>query len=254
MKDQCSEHHVRVAIRFEGICVNLQKKDHPSLPCKHRVVVPNIRGVRDVWGNEIDSHAAGYTFTLDSGGENEKQLDGATLRIANACGDQVDYDDSYSHVPSLTATVENAGGTLGPVNPVVVGGEDAAVASCYFDVDQGTISACLSAKGSAVTTIEIDCHGEPELEIIPFPRRVPIPTREVYIWNESDSPGGPQDFLLSYLIAEHPPENTPPIPSNPSGRQCPPGKTRKEARGYVSTGGGVLADYVDIGCSNSTYP
>ena len=258
MANDCPE-HVTVQVRFEGICINVERKHHPDLACEHRVVVPNVAGQRDIWGCPIDSHAAGYAFSLDVGAETP--LTGATLRITNACTTaSVIYDESYNRIPNLTTVMQELGGReLGPISPAAVNLRRFDAVSCWFDVDAGRISACMTGEGAAVTVIDIDCHGEPLLELVPFPSQplkpspVEIPTRQMYVWNESDGPGCSDDFLLSYLVAEYLPIARPPIPPNPSGIvTCPGGLTRKDVRGFTRKQ--PLDDVTDIGCSNSTYP
>ncbi|HEV7426513.1 MAG TPA: hypothetical protein VGQ46_09105 [Thermoanaerobaculia bacterium] len=90
--------------------------------------------------------------------------DGATLKIVNAIGDQVEYGPSYDLTPSVSSFVSQYSYS----EDVVLGGQ----AACYFDVLAGKVSIIPAlGNGPAHIMIEIETDKSPVLQVTPFRNR-----------------------------------------------------------------------------------
>jgi hypothetical protein len=148
---------------FYGICAHVRKQDLTGVP--HRVVLVNGMMQSMINKQTIPSHIAmlhfsaadvvDTTLTLpppDERGFIALQLGGAVLTISNDVAVEpkgLNYDTSYSVIPSLTALTPDCP----PASPEVIDGRNPTLASCYFNVNHGTFYGELADGGAAVAKL-----------------------------------------------------------------------------------------------------
>jgi hypothetical protein len=248
-----------IYIQFEGICTHFRQPDNPKLPVLHRVVVPALQDISFAFGKTFDPHRAYYRIHEDG---TDIPLDGVSFTIENPTPgkdgkDECTYEESYGAIPRLGDLMRETGRELGEPSPAAMLGANRGLAAAYFDFNSATFHACSTAVtgdlGGAVAWARVETDGDPIVSMRPFPSSllaaadapapITLPTgTTIYISNESDTAmGGEYDFLLSYLLADHVPQD-PPRPKNVMAPVCAVVRKHK-------TGGSF-----DIFCSNSNYP
>ena len=208
----------QVVIKFIGLCIHVHKSDFPQLPCEHRVILL-ANEQEKIQGQTIDAHQPELRFLpsaptlndvpcLESRGENVFRLHGARLRIPNGA-DPLTHNETFDRVPHLAPL----GSVLPPPDlDVILSGK--APATAYFDVDQGTFSACRStAQGALGATLVIDTGGAvPAIEIScggGTPKTIELvgPEPRLHITNVAASGRDDDaDYLLNYRILTSIPE------------------------------------------------
>lgn len=254
----------QVVIHFEGICVNFSQISFPFLPTKHRIVLINASAITQVWGQSIEPHVAGFSFTTGPGPGMPPliPLNGAVVRITNPITTVpqtgVTYDSTYHDIPSLTSLTSG----LSPESLAVLTGHNPALTSCYFDVDYGTIGST-HGQGGFMTVVTVLTDGDPLYEMKPFATGLSsdpsgfaafsqAATANMYFWNEEENvlKASKSDFLLSYLVLSQPPSSMPNLPAQPLTGMV---QTRNRKTALLEATGHRLMS-TDVGCSNSNYP
>ena len=244
-----------LTIYFGGICTHVVAPYTPE-GVAHRVVLVNGVMQTMINGYLIASHVATLDFSADDllsstlrmpepiSGRISWQVGGVHLTVANASG-PLSYSPNWSTcIPSLTHLTPNAGA----LSTQVVDAEDQLLASCYFDVNNGTFDAGVDSSQSAIAVLRCTVDDDS-----------PVVSAESFVWGNGTftlrsgaavhvtnlgsgaTADGPNDFLLHYRVLES-------IPA--------------DARVPYTTGGcsrlsvEVVTKNVDAGpgCSNSNYP
>jgi hypothetical protein len=242
-----------VTVHFVGICTHfsqatlLRVSQSPSstpLP-KHRVVLVNATDGLVVHETRIPPHIPMLAF-----GEEQIALSGCTVRLRTESASlplEPTFADSFYALPNLTRLMRSLQ-AFGDPSAEVVLDQDPKQTACYFDIDFGTLSACLDQNGAAVATLEVTSPDPIMLEVTPWDppssgtsHRLPSGT-VVWVVN-TDEPGIASnypfvDFLLHYMTARTMP-HTPQVPHALLLERCP------FDHPYQTVG---------AGCSNSNYP
>ena len=238
----------QVVIKFIGLCIHIQKKDFPSLPAQHRVILLSDPRREMIEGKHIKPHIPLIYFReppqirvpcLEAQGPNAFRLKGVRMRITNGKNRLVRHE-SYERIPHLT----QPGDHLEAKDDVILDGAAPAVA--YFDTDHGVLAACLATpKGAVGTNLTIDTGDEdPLLELSCFgTQSIKLATNAVLeIVNMAEhGRDDDHDYLLNYDVVKTIPANLKPPHPDVTGLE------------YCT----VLAEIdLDFGppCSNSNYP
>jgi hypothetical protein len=234
-----------VTVHFVGICTHISQKTLPALPARQRVVLVNARHGHLVRETAITPHLPGLQI-----GDVQRELNGCTMRlVTSSAGLPLSFAESFGKLPNLTELVQ-ALTTLGEPSPAVVLDANAEHSSCYFDIDFGTLSACVDKQGAAVVTLEVESVEPISLEIATWdgspPEVIELPNGTVVWVGNVDQPAAAveyplRDFLLHYLTAAKMPHapQVPQVPPADALTQCP----------FVHP-----FQTVGAGCSNSNYP
>lgn len=228
----------KVTITFSGICTHFL---NPTADVQHRVVLINASEGKTVDGVHIAPHIA----LLQIGGAAPEtiSLDGVRLSIGNATGDLLYI--GYESMPSLRKEMDSVA-PLPPPSPKLLLDEPWPEIAAYFDLDHGSISACIDEMGSARATVTMTTSGdEVELVLEPFPgsafagtTRLLASPATIIVSNLSTMEEMERShFLLHYTLGETL-AKVPQIPRRIEGPRCP-------APTYGTIG---------AGCSNSNYP
>jgi hypothetical protein len=255
-------HHVTV--HFVGICTHISRSTLSGLPTKvgagappqQRVVLVNARQghlVRETW---IPPHAPELVIDYAEPQEpieSSIQLHGCTVRLVtrNSSSLPLEIKDTFQAMPNLTHLVRELT-TLGEPSAEVVLDANAEHSACYFDIDFGTLSACIDENLAVIATLEVDSPELISLEITKWeegaaPHPIPLSSGTV-VWvvnmdhmDESAATDGAypfRDFLLHYLTAAKMP-HVPQVPHVIALPRCP------FQHKWQTVG---------AGCSNSNYP
>ncbi len=255
----------QIIVTFLGICVHVERKNVPGLPCKHRVimlanpegavlhgkrVLPHIPTLRVPGLVEIASPCV--ESTEDAGAY---KLQGLTLTVSNT-SDPYKLGPTFDEVPHLTPS----GGRL-LMDPEVIL-EESLPAVAYFDIDNGTLTACNATMGGAIGThLTVETIGDPVLHLRCFqgghdtPVTLPTHARVIILNTAIHEGDDDDDFLLSYEVCAGIPDN----PVRPQPQTLPSCFPR--TRSLRHTVNRILRrSFHDVpddfgpGCSNSNYP
>jgi hypothetical protein len=243
-----------VTVRFIGICTHFsqatllrvsQSPSSTALP-KQRVVLVNATAGLVVHETRIPPHIPRLAF-----GQEQIALTGCTVRLRKETSASLPLEltltDTFSALPNLTALMQSLP-AFGEPSAEVVLDQDPKRTACYFDIDFGTLSACLDQNGAAVATLELESPDPITLEITSWDPSLPgmshpLPSGTVVSVVNVDDPRIASnypfvDFLLHYMTARTMP-HTPQVPHALLLPHCP------FDHPYQTVG---------AGCSNSNYP
>ncbi|HYI08125.1 MAG TPA: hypothetical protein VEK57_03555 [Thermoanaerobaculia bacterium] len=233
-----------VQISFTGICTFVSQTTVPELPGPWRAVVVNSFSTGgSVRGIPVNEHRA--LMVIERPGEpTQELLLSGTRMFLTSRGAPPPFNPlpTFGLLPNLTLLMKDLE-PLGPPSGAVVLESDPALASAYFDVTMGTLSAALTQEFAATTMLNVDTTDTLTLVMEPFgtdpPSSIPLPPgTTIIIANEDTGPRSEAiavDFLIHYLTAA----TLPLVPQVPQEIHLP---------------------FIDVtctagaGCSNSTYP
>lgn len=275
-----SEH--QVTVEFRGICTHF-RNTVPGTP--HRAVLPRSAswepGVLVAPGIEqpvfylLPPHFSYVFFQQDSGGEPQVFsapgiidswiVAGVRLQIANAIGEELDYEGYDLSVPHVADYVPRYRYS----EDVLIGGR----AACYFDFFRGRVSSYL--HGQAVrTTVTMKTDGPPRLQVTLLDRSlgskpsvldVPVEPYVVVANSGLSCDDANVDFLWHFVTSEESiPQELTRVPYGyDSVRNCKPESPSEQlskllALGYpgrltVAPGSTHMVES-EASCSNSQYP
>jgi hypothetical protein len=237
----------QVIVKFVGLCIHVDRKDFPTLPAEHRVILLSDPRREEINGIPVKPHVPILYFRepptievpcLEAQGDRAFRLNGVHLRISNGT---VGFapDDTFGRVPHLLRPDD----PRDPNEDVILNGAAPAVA--YFDADHGILAACSTPRGAVGTSLTIDTGDEdPFLELSCFGKQSIrlAPDAILEIVNVAEhGEDDDDDYLLNYGILNQLPPNPQPPTTNIGGLEtC-----------------SILAKIgLDFGppCSNSVYP
>ena len=253
---------MELRIYFVGICTHLWwGPPRPGPHITNKVVLVNAHDGARVGRHDIPPHLATLRFRAADIVRTENleldepitpivewRLEGARVEVENAVG-PARTDESYLRcMPHLGTLTPDIGPPSIPVDENAV----PELASAYFHVSGGTLSAALNDSGAAIGILEMDTAGgeSPRIRITPFVGGTPIVVTlragaEVTISNvEAPGVADPFGFLLHYRTAV----SIPAHPKVPVRQEAPSGcRVLQRAETWPS-------GTVGPGCSNTGYP
>jgi hypothetical protein len=233
-----------VTVHFVGICTHISQSTLPELPATQRVVLVNARDGYEVHAVPIPRHLP----VLQIEPAEPIELPGCTMRLVTSAAVPFTADPTFDALPNLRQLVQGLTALSAPSAEVVLD-RNAQRSACYFDIDFGTLSACLDHNGAAVATLDAKSPEPIWLEIARWDGSdtevIELPDGTV-VWvanadPDPDSKGVAHpfvDFLLHYATAATMP-HTPQVPQSMMPSQC-------AFKHHFQT--------VGAGCSNSNYP
>jgi hypothetical protein len=259
----------KLFMEFRGVCTHFHDDILPGIP--HRVVIPDGNAKRggllaltgddaaeDWIPYELEPHRTtikmkGRTFTSEGLVDRNELFTRSALRIENAVGGPIKYDDTFHDVvPSLTKYVDN----FTYATSVVLEGR----ASAYFDFHSGVKFSAYKAEQEIRVKAEVQTYGKPRLRITAFSAGDPRGRTQSFelrgnnrnnplvIANVAESyaaTDGKYDFILHYLTERGG------IPR--FLKDALPGMPPAKRRGTLDEYGYTKSD-LGAGCSDSRYP